>query len=161
MVVKAQDLTSKNILEIATPTPVPVPVVEDRSTSIRLNVEWPRAIRAFVKDPLIGTGYSSVGLAVDNDYLRLLAEVGMLGFLAFILIMVRIFLTFISAFPLSEKLSGIKLGFVSGVIGGLFGTLLNASFIDVFEASKFAITFWLLMGLAVYVVKDTLNENKN
>ena len=29
--------------------------VEDRSTSIRLNVEWPRALRAFSKNPLLGT----------------------------------------------------------------------------------------------------------
>jgi hypothetical protein len=159
--VLAQDVTSTNVVEIATPTPVPVPVVEDRSTSIRLNVEWPRAIRAFIKNPLIGTGYSSIGLAVDNDYLRLLAEVGLLGFLAFVLIIVRILLTFTSSFPLTEKLSGVKLAFVAGVVGGFFGALLNATFIDVFEASKFATIFWLLIGLAVYVTKDALYENKN
>ena len=158
--VSAQEVTSKNIVEVATPTPTPVPVVEDRSTSIRLNVEWPGAIRAFFKEPLIGTGYSSVGLAVDNDYLRLLAEVGILGFLGFALIITRILLTFASALPLTDKLTGVKLGFVTGVIGGTIGTLLNAVFIDVFEASKFAIMFWLLVGLAVYIVKDALYDYK-
>jgi len=145
-----------------TPVPIstPKPVIEDRSTSIRLNVEWPRAIRAFIKDPLIGTGYSSVGLAVDNDYLRLLAEVGLLGLFGFALIMVRILLTFASALPLTKNLTGVKLGFVAGVIGGFIGILLNAVFIDVFEASKFAIIFWLLIGLAVYVVKDIHYEHK-
>src|SRR3990167_10675400 len=53
-----------------------VPVAEDRSFNIRLKAEWPRAIRAFLKNPVLGTGYSSVGLAVDNDYLRSLAESG-------------------------------------------------------------------------------------
>jgi len=38
---------------------------------------------------------------------------------------------------------------------------LNAVFIDVFEASKFAIIFWLLMGLAVYLVKDRSYVQKN
>ena len=47
-------------------------VNEDRSMSIRLNVEWPRAMRAFYKNPLLGTGYSSITLATDNDYLRAL-----------------------------------------------------------------------------------------
>ena len=145
----------------ASPTPILIPVIEDRSTAIRLNVEWPRAIRAFVKDPLIGTGYSSIGLAADNDYLRLMAEVGFLGLLGFGLVFAQIFFTFVSVFPLTQNFSGLKLGFISGVIGGIFGTLLNASFIDVFEASKFAIIFWLLVGLAVFIVKDKINVNKN
>ena len=159
--VSAQEVTLPAGGEVAVPTATPNPVFEDRSTSIRLNAEWPTAIRAFMKDPLIGTGYSSIGLAADNDYLRLLAEVGLLGLLGFTLIIVRILLTFVSAFPLTEKLSGVKLGFVAGVIGGTVGTLMNAVFIDVFEASKFAIIFWLLIGMAVYLVKDVIYENKN
>jgi O-antigen ligase len=158
--VLAQEVALPTMGKTTAPTAAPKPVIEDRSTSIRLNVEWPRAIRAFVKNPLIGSGYSSIGLASDNDYLRLLAEVGILGFSCFILIMVRIILVFTSALPLTKKLSGVKLGFVAGVIGGLLGTLVNAVFIDVFEASKFAITFWLLLGLAVYTVREMSNENK-
>ena len=152
--VSAQEVVLPTMKEVVAPIVTTKPVIEDRSTSIRFNVEWPRAIRAFVKDPLIGTGYSSIGLASDNDYLRLLAEVGILGFLAFILILVRIILTLASAFPLTEKLTGIKLGFVAGVIGGLSGILINAVFIDVFEASKFAIIFWLLLGCAVSIVRN-------
>lgn len=156
--ISAQEFTLPARTELPAPTTKPKPLIEDRSTSIRLNIEWPRAIRAFSKNPLLGTGYSSIGLASDNDYLRLLAEVGILGFLAFILILVRIVLTFISAFPLTEKLSGIKLGFVAGVIGGLSGIIINAVFIDVFEASKFAIIFWLLLGCAVSIVRNRSYE---
>lgn len=159
--VSAQEITLPKGREVPTPTAVSIPVIEDRSTSIRFNVEWPRAIRAFTKSPLIGTGYSSIGLASDNDYLRLLAEVGLLGFLGFALIIIRIVIVFASALPLPEKLTGVKLGFVAGVIGGFFGILLNAVFIDVFEASKLAIIFWLFTGLAVYIVKDQLNANKS
>lgn len=156
--VSAQDVTLPAKTEVPVPIVKPKPLIEDRSTSIRLNVEWPRAIRAFFKNPLLGTGYSSIGLASDNDYLRLLAEIGLLGFLSFILILVRIILVFISAFPLTEKLSGIRLGFVAGVIGGLSGILINAVFIDVFEASKFAIIFWLLLGCAVSIVRNRSYE---
>ena len=56
----------------------------DISTNIRLNVEWPRAIRAFYKNPLLGTGYSSISLATDNDYLRALGETGLLGLFSFL-----------------------------------------------------------------------------
>lgn len=137
------------------PTPTPVPINEDRSTSIRLYVEWPRALRAFYKDPLLGTGYSSINLATDNDYLRMLGETGLLGFFAFVLIFVRIGkLVAKSAFPLLTKLQGVELGFVAGMIGSLVGAFLIAIFIDIFEASKFATIFWLLAGYLVYLMRD-------
>lgn len=118
---------------------------EDRSLNIRLNVEWPRAIRAFVKNPILGTGFSSVGLAVDNDYLRSLAETGILGTAALMLVFARIFKTFFS----KSRLTGLPQVFVLSVMWGLVGLLINALFIDVLEASKVAILTWTLLGLAV------------
>ncbi len=141
-----------------TPTPTPAPVFEDRSTSIRLNVEWPRALRAFSKNPLLGTGYSSITLATDNDYLRLLGEIGILGFFAFILIFLRIGKRLVSSLPLIKKYKGIELAFMAGFIGALPGIFLNAVFIDVFEASKFAIIFWLLAGFSVALFKNDKNN---
>jgi O-antigen ligase len=136
-------------------------VFEDRSSSIRFNVEWPRAVRALVKNPLLGTGYSSIDLATDNDYLRLLGEVGLLGFGAFMLILFNISKVLTKIWVLTSKLSGVELGFVAGVSGGLIGILTNAVFIDVFEASKFALIFWLLIGLTVSIARNALNDQKN
>ncbi|MFV1917130.1 MAG: O-antigen ligase family protein [Patescibacteria group bacterium] len=143
---------------VATPTPTPQPVFEDRSTSIRLNVEWPRAIRAFSKNPLLGTGYSSITLATDNDFLRLLGETGVLGFLAFFLIFIRIAEFVKSAYPFDKNYSGIKLAFVAGTVGSIPGIFLNAVFLDIFEASKFAIIFWLVMGMLLASVKRKYYE---
>ena len=147
--VKAQELL------VSTQKP---PVTEDRSTSIRLNAEWPRAIRAFLKNPLLGTGYSSISLATDNDYLRLLGEVGILGFSAFVLIIVRVGHLFIRIRPLISSFSKIEQAVIAGTAGGILGTLLNALFIDVFEASKFVTTFWLMIGMSVYLIQKKLNE---
>src|SRR3989344_2809703 len=61
-----------------------------RSFQIRLNIEWPRAVRAFLKNPFLGTGYSSIGIATDNNFLRSLGEVGLLGTIAFSLILISI-----------------------------------------------------------------------
>ena len=143
----------------ATPTPTPQPVFEDRSTSIRLNVEWPRAIRAFMKNPLLGTGYSSITLATDNDFLRLLGEVGLLGFLAFWLLFARIFHSLSKILPVTKYYQGVSLAFMGGLMGALPGVFLNAFFIDVFEASKFATIFWLLMGIAVAMARKNINED--
>jgi len=137
------------------PTPTPVPINEDRSTSIRLYAEWPRALRSFYKDPILGTGYSSINLATDNDYLRMLGETGILGFFAFFLIFVRLGkLIMAKALPLTAKLQGVELGFVAGVVGAIAGAFLIAVFIDIFEASKFATIFWLLAGFTVYLLRN-------
>jgi hypothetical protein len=140
------------------PTPTPPPVFEDRSTSIRLNVEWPRALRAFAKNPLLGTGYSSITLATDNDYLRLLGETGLLGLASFFLILIRIVLTFIKEYPFGKSFKGTELIFLCGIFSALIGILMNAAFIDIFEASKFAISFWLLLGMAVALLADKAYE---
>jgi len=138
--------------------PTPAPVFEDRSTSIRLNVEWPRALRAFKKNPLLGTGYSSITLATDNDFLRLLGEVGLLGLLSFVLLFSNIFNLAGRIISRPNLLRGVELAFIAAFIGGLIGVLVNALFIDIFEASKFAIIFFLVTGLFASLVRNKLYE---
>lgn len=146
--------------DVPVATPTPVPVFEDRSTSIRLNVEWPRAIRAFLKNPLLGTGYSSITLATDNDYLRMLGETGILGFLSFFLVFFQIGKELIKSIGF-QKLSLTEKGYLAGVFGGLAGTFVTALFIDLFEASKFATIFWLILGLALVLVRNNKYAEKN
>lgn len=143
---------------LPSPTATPVPVFEDRSTSIRLNVEWPRAIRAFVINPFLGTGYSSIGLATDNDFLRMLGETGLLGLLAFLLIFVRIGKLFVKIVPTLKNITGLEMGFIGGVIGSVVGIFISSTFIDLFEASKFATLFWFIIGYSVYLVRNHLND---
>jgi hypothetical protein len=141
-------------------TPTPIPVFEDRSVSIRLKVEWPRAVRAFTKNPLLGTGYSSINLATDNDYLRVLGETGILGFFAFWLVFISIGKEIFKAFPLQKHFSGIELGFMAGALGGIAATFVSAFFIDIFEASKLAITFWFILGYVVLMVRNKVYDKK-
>lgn len=135
-----------------TPIPGVLAIVEDRSTSIRLNVEWPRAFRAFFKNPLLGTGFSSITLATDSDYLRLLGEVGIVGTLAFLLILTRI-LEALTRFLKEAQRLDVKTAFLGGFLGSFTGLLVTAFFIDVFEASKVAIIFWTLSGIAVGIAQ--------
>jgi len=151
---------------VPTSTPTPTPTMEatpsaeyfeptelavSRSTDIRLKVEWPRAITAFLKNPILGTGYSSITLATDNDYLRMLGETGLLGSLAFgaiILEITRKIYLFLRRRDISRESRMIVLG----ISGAAIGYFLNATFIDVFEASKVAFFFWILMGVALKVI---------
>lgn len=115
-----------------------------RSLQIRLNIEWPRAINAFLKNPFLGTGYSSQGLATDNDFLRFLGEVGILGTIAFFLILLSIWK---KIFKGTKNENRIIRFFSAGSLSLIIVFLVNGLFIDVFEASKVASLFWMILGL--------------
>src|SRR4030042_4785395 len=117
-----------------------------RSFEIRVRAEWPRAIRAFVKNPLLGTGYSSLGLAIDNDILRSLGEVGILGTFAFFLV---IYETVKRLIIIYRSQSGFVRYFAAGVIALVFAFIVNSLFIDVFEASKTGSLFWMILGITL------------
>ncbi len=126
-----------------------IPVDSDvgvaRSGEIRFNVEWPRAITAFRKNPITGTGLGSITMATDNDYLRFLGESGLFGFITFTIIFIYFLLR---TWPLL-KLK--KINFYHQLSLIFFSAMVcvwaNAVFIDVFEASKVAYTIWIIMGL--------------
>lgn len=116
-----------------------------RSGEIRFNVEWPRAINAYKKNIITGSGLGSITLATDNDFLRLLGESGLLGFISFMAI--NLFFI-IKTIPLIFKKIQTNENQISIIFFGcLLTTLANAIFIDVFEASKTAYLFWIMMGL--------------
>lgn len=125
-----------------------------RSGEIRFNVEWPRAINAYKKNIITGSGLGSITLATDNDYLRLLGESGILGFVSFMAI--NLFFV-IKTIPLIFKKKFTTYNQLSIIfLGGLFTMLANAIFIDVFEASKTAYPFWIMM--AFYYQSLTLKD---
>ncbi|MFH0863615.1 MAG: hypothetical protein V1858_00790 [Candidatus Gottesmanbacteria bacterium] len=129
----------------------------DLSLTTRSQGEWPRAIDAFTRNIIFGSGYSSISLAVDNDYLRLLGESGLLGFFFFIGIFFIIVIYIRRTLPEIE--SPLERSFVIGFSAGLFGLALNAIFIDVFEASKVAYVLWLLTGITVGVISFYIKDN--
>lgn len=127
-----------------------------RSGEIRFNAEWPRAITAWRKNLLIGSGLGSITLATDNDYLRCLGESGLFGLISFgAIILFFIFKTL----PLFFKKKSSVYDLISIIFfGGLITTLANAVFIDVFEASKTAYLFWIMM--AMYYKSLTIKQTK-
>lgn len=120
-------------------------LVYDISVTTRLQGEWPNAIQAFLQYPLLGKGYSTLTLAVDNDYLRLLGESGLLGFITFAGIFVILGIYLKQVLPqIEDPLTRV---FVYGLVGGVIGLIVNASLFDIFEASKVAEPLWLMLGI--------------
>jgi hypothetical protein len=127
------------------------------SAAIRLDTLWPRAIAGFKSNPLLGSGYStltkeSVGQfteaeSTDNDYLRSLGETGLLGFLTYFGIIV--FLIYMAYRSLNRLENPLFIAVTMGFIAGSIALLINAFYIDVFEASKVAEIYWAMAGLVM------------
>ncbi len=116
-----------------------------RSIAIRLTDEWPRALHALYKNPFLGTGYSSISLATDNDYLRALGETGVIGFVSIMLIFWVLLRRFIAEIHTNDRFT--KLFYIV-IIGIVIDAAITALFIDILEASKVASLFWILLGVA-------------
>jgi O-antigen ligase len=116
-----------------------------RSYNIRTDVEWPRAIRAFTKNPLLGTGYSSITDATDNDVLRSFGETGLMGTIALGLIFCLLIFSFIKSL---KRVTTFERLFLTASICATINILITALFIDVLEASKIACLLWILLGVS-------------
>lgn len=121
-------------------------VLCDISCATRLQVEWPRAILAFKKNPIFGRGPSSITEATDNDLLRWLGELGIVGTSLFIFIIGSVTRT-VQKLAKNKKLPDQYIFY--GFLFGLIALLINGIYVDVFEASKVAYNFWLVAGIFI------------
>jgi len=140
----------------------------DLSTGIRLDYAWPHAIAGFSKNPLLGSGYSTLqkenvevfteAESTDNDFLRALGETGLLGFLSFFAIIgVVCYYAFRNFYKISNLFYAT---IVVALAAGIIGLLVNGILIDVFEASKVAYTLWVMAAIILATVKLATRQYK-
>ena len=125
------------------------------SLCIRLESLWPWALQSFTTNPIFGTGYATLNKqfvdeftiadSTDNNYLRVLGETGLLGFLTFYGLCMYLLIS--TGLSIKKLKSGMDRALAIGFTGGAIGLLINATYIDVFAASKVAYSFWFFAGL--------------
>lgn len=133
------------------------------SAAIRLDTLWPYAIRGFLRNPLLGSGYSTLtkstiiefteAESTDNDFLRTLGETGLLGFITFYgtIVLACVFAVKkarLTRDPLLSTLATVLIAVTAGL-------LVNAVYIDLFISSKVIETYWIFTGaLLAYAVAE-------
>ena len=125
------------------------------SMGIRLDTLWPNAFDAFSINPFTGKGYATLNKkgvnefteadSTDNNFLRVLGETGVLGFITFFGVIYLIIKTLLIKLPKDILNQSLVVGFIAATVG-LF---INAFIIDVFAASKVAFTYWAIAGLSL------------
>lgn len=127
------------------------------SLCIRTEALWPQATAGFQRNPILGSGYGTLNKAniydfteadsTDNNYLRILGETGLFGFVSYFAILG--YLVFMAGSLWWRNQDDWSRVIGVGFVAGLFGLLVNAVLIDVFAASKVAFTLWALAGLVI------------
>lgn len=139
------------------------------SMGIRLDVLWPNAIAGLRRNPLLGSGYSTLvksnvgeftyAESTDNDYLRMLGETGLLGTLAYLAVLA---LALQASRRLYDRSPGLLDQLLSvGYIGATLALLVNATYIDIFESSKVIYTYWMLTALVIWRSNYSFHESTN
>lgn len=135
--------------------------VYDTSIATRFQIEWPRAFKAFLRNPLFGSGPSSITEATDGDYARWLGEFGLAGTFMFLFILYKLHTPMFLAWKNTKD--DYKYLY-SATLFATWGLLVNAGFIDVFEASKVAYTYWffiaIISSLLIYINYDKNGTKK-
>jgi len=122
-------------------------ITVDESTAIRLRT-WKGSFEQWLKRPVLGYGVPGGGAISDVQYTRILREVGIVGFLAFLWIIVRLFkvgVISLNSLQTGDFAKGISLGFIAGLTGLL--TMGVGS--EVFIIIRIMEPFWFLAAMVV------------
>lgn len=114
--------------------------IADQSFALRIDRWFNYYDGLFRFNPWFGLGPSAGGEAVDSNYLRILFEFGIVGIIALVILL----------FVVGRVIRRLDTGpWKAMAAWGGVGLLAQATFIDIFEASKVAEPFWLILGVAI------------
>lgn len=108
---------------------------------------WQEGVQKWAKRPILGYGVPS-GAVIDNQYMRVLTETGILGFAAFIWLLMKIFQVVWQVYCNAKGngfIQGISLGFIAGFVGLLVQNVTAANFIIV----RIMEPFWFLAAIII------------
>lgn len=129
----------------------------DPSSSARIE-SWKVALQDWVERPFLGFGVSGRGL-VDNQYLTVLSESGILGLLAFLFLLWKLYSLSYSSVHITKSrfYQGLFLGYFAGYVG----LLVHAFTANTFILIRVMEPFWFLTALMVVLPNILKEEEEN
>lgn len=126
----------------------------DTSTSARL-LTFQAALEQFYKHPFLGWGVTGF-VFIDSQYFRSLAEIGLLGLFAFLLMLLAIWRT---AKALLLTQTGFYQGLVFGFMAAMVGIMVHSVSANTFIIIRIMEPFWFLTAIIMYLHIDE-GENR-
>jgi O-antigen ligase len=117
----------------------------DTSSSARI-ASWNAALQGWKQHPVLGWGVTGYGF-LDAQYFRVLVEIGLVGFLAFVGLVLACLRSFRRARATLRAPAARALA--AGMLAGLAGILVHAIGTNTFLLIRIMEPFWMLTGLLV------------
>jgi len=115
-------------------------------------VMWRQALWNFQHFFLFGSGFGSRHrLYYESQYVQVLAETGIVGFISFVFLCSTLVREF--TFFLRQKLAARDRGMLLGWLMGFCGLLIHSIFCVSWTVAKIAIPFWFLTGVVLAYLK--------
>jgi len=117
------------------------------SPSARVN-DWIELYHQWTKQPFLGYGLTGTRF-VDGQYMKVFIETGLLGFTAFILLIVMIFRQTLKIYKNTKNTlyKGLAIGFLAGHVGMLFHAISANTFIII----RIMEPYWFLAGMVMVI----------
>ncbi|MBM4272716.1 MAG: hypothetical protein FJ139_11270 [Deltaproteobacteria bacterium] len=120
----------------------------DTSTSARL-ASWENILASdFIKHPVLGYGVTGYRF-VDAQYARVLAETGLVGIIAFFILIYSIFMNALQSYRNSND--PLFIGLTLGYLAGFFAMLTHAIGANTFIIVRIMEPFWFLTAMIIMI----------
>jgi len=119
------------------------------SAAIRV-ITFRYAVQKFFKEPFLGYGVGSFLPVIDNQYARIIVEVGLIGVLVFFWIIIALFKKARSNL-IALKDDDLGSGLIAGFMAGLVGLLVHGISAETFILIRIMEPFWFLAAIAMVV----------
>ncbi len=132
----------------------------DPSLALRLR-NWRMAIEHWLSRPLVGDGLGGylrytrqydLPASLDGWYVRVLADTGLLGLLAFVLLMTALVWTLLRAFQ--QEIQPLRRAIVYGAALAVVAASASAVLVDTFVSYKIMGVFWMIVALGTRVAAE-------
>ncbi len=119
---------------------------DDRSLEIRLQERWPMFVKIAMRDPIFGAGPSAATEAADGYYVRSFTEVGVIGTIAFGVLILTVVL---GLWRVIQSVAGDARAAAIGLISATAFVALVGVLIDTWVASRVMQLYWPAVGATI------------
>ncbi len=121
----------------------------DYSSSARI-FSWLDGIKAWKKTPILGRGITGFAF-LDGQYIRILPELGMVGFLVFLWLLWTIYKNSLGIYRQMDD--GLYKGLALGYLAGFIGLAIHALTANTFILIRVMEPFWFVTGIIMMLPK--------
>lgn len=120
---------------------------------------WQIYSRYFFNAPLLGNGAGFTTRTIDNEYIKVLVDKGLLGIFVFLWMLIKFLMIPIKSLK-SVKEDNILYGYTIGFLAATFSIMVHSIGAVSFTVIRIAELYFMLLGIQICILNATIKEQK-